>query len=147
MKRVALGVLFGAAAASFAVLLRTAPAWLMLVVALVSIFKHFSLGAIHDSARRLLYAGLVATVGFGWFVMVYPVMSDSAMRLWSLAIGYTLGALGCLFLLSGRSPGSTVIPAAAGLLVVASFDLEAAIHPYLGVAGVAGILYLGPPTK
>ena len=147
MKRVALGVLFGAAAASFAVLLRTAPAWLMLAVALVSIFKHFSLGAIHDSARRLLYAGLVATVGFGWFVMVYPVMSDSAMRLWSLAIRYTLGALGCLFLLSGRSPGSTVIPAAAGLLLVASFDLEAAIHPYLGVAGVAGILYLGPPTK
>ena len=40
------------------------------------------------------------------------------------------------------SASSTTIPAAVGMLVVASFDLEAAIHGYLVVAGASGFAYL-----
>ena len=94
--------------------------------------------------RRLLFVSLAATVLYGWFVMVYPVLSTDNVRSWSLALGYTLGSLGSVFLLcrSAMSAWSTTIPAAAALLVVASFRSEAEVHAYLLLAGVAGFVDL-----
>ena len=87
--------------------------------------------------RRLLFVSLAATVLYGWFVMVYPVLSTDSVRFWSLVLGYTLGSLGSVFVLcrSAMSVWSTTIPAAAALLVVASFRNEAEVHAYLVVAG------------
>ena len=94
--------------------------------------------------RRLLFVSLAATVLYGWFVMVYPVLSTDSVRFWSLVLGYTLGSLGSVFVLcrSAMSVWSTTIPAAAALLVVASFRNEAEVHAYLVVAGVTGFVYL-----
>ena len=94
--------------------------------------------------RRLLFVSLAATVLYGWFVMVYPVLGTDNMRFWSLALGYTLGSLGSVFVVcrSAMSVWSTTIPAAAALLVVASFRNEAEVHAYLLLAGVTGFVYL-----
>ena len=46
---------------------------------------------------RVLVLCLGATVLYGWVLMVYPVLSASAIRFWSLTLGYTLGALGGFF--------------------------------------------------
>ena len=94
--------------------------------------------------RRLLFIVLAATVLYGWFVMVYPVLSTDSVRSWSLALGYALGSFGSVFVLcrSAMSVWSTTIPAAAALLVVASFRNEADVHAYLLVAGVTGFVYL-----
>jgi transglutaminase-like putative cysteine protease len=140
MKRVALGVIFGAAAASFAATLSSLPAWLFVAAALASMFwRGFPTFL---PARRFLYLALGATVLYGWILMVYPVVSSQTMRAWSLAMGYCVGGLGSLFLLSQSSPWRTSIPAAAALLVISSFDLNASIHSYLAVVWLAVIVYL-----
>ena len=150
MKRLSVAVLFGASAACFATTLGTTAAWAFVVVALASLlWKRRGLApATAVALRKVLFLCLGATVLYGWVLMVYPVLSASAVRFWSLTFGYTLGAFGGFFLLhfdleeSEVSVSSTTIPAAIGMLVVASFDLEAAIHGYLVVAGVAGFGYL-----
>ena len=150
MSRLSVAVLFGASAACFATTLGTTAAWAFLVVALASLlWKRRGLApATALAIRKVLFLCLGATVLYGWVLMVYPVLSASAIRFWSLTLGYTLGALGGFFLLyldleeSDVSVSSTTIPAAIGMLVVASFDLEAAIHGYLVVAGASGFAYL-----
>ena len=146
MKRVASSVLFGAAAACFAVNLRASPAWLFVVVACVSVFwsaKKVRTGAA-QTAKRLLYFFLAGTVGLGWLLVVFPILSAQEVHTWAVRLGYPLSALGSFFLLTGRgaSPWAGVIPAAFGLLVVSSFDLGAGTHGFLVVAGLAGFVYL-----
>jgi len=150
LKNVAIAALFGVAAFCFAAAYATAPAYLFVAVAgLAAIWQGpgRAPGLAEGAAvmlRRLLFVSLAATVLYGWFVMVYPVLSTDSVRSWSLALGYTLGSLGSVFLLcrSAMSVWSTTIPAAAALLVVASYRSEAEVHAYLLLAGVAGFVYL-----
>ncbi len=154
MKRLSVAVLFGASAACFATTLGTRGAWAFLVVALVSLFwkRRGLTPATALAIRKVLFLGLGVTVLYGWLLMVYPVLSASAIRFWSLTLGYTLGALGSFFLLhldleeSEVSASSTTILAAVGMLVIASLDLQAAIHGFLVVAGASGFAYLAAET-
>jgi len=146
LKNVAIAALFGAAAFCFGASYATAPAYLFVAVAgLAAVWQGPGLPeGVGVMLRRLLFVSLAATVLYGWFVMVCPVLSTDNVRSWSLALGYTLGSLGSVFLLcrSAMSAWSTTIPAAAALLVVASFRSEAEVHAYLLLAGVAGFVYL-----
>ena len=143
VKRAALAILFGASAASFAATLPTTPAWAFVVLAVGSVFWTSARPAPH-AARRFLQLALGVTLVYGWVLVIYPVMSEDTMRLWALVLGYSLGALGGFFLLTG-SPLS--IPTSIGLAAVSCFDLEAAVQPYLYVAGAAGFLYLAADVR
>ena len=146
MKNVAIAALFGVAAFCFQAAYAAAPAYLFVAAASVAaIWRGPGLAeATAVMLRRLLFVSLAATVLYGWFVMVYPVLSTESVRSWSLVLGYTLGSVGSVFVLcrSAMSVWSTTIPAAAALLVVASFRNEAEVHAYLVVAGVTGFVYL-----
>ena len=146
MKRAALGLLFAASAGCLASSLAAPLAWVVAAAGLVSMARSpsGSMPIVAAPARRVLGLGVAATLGFGWLVMVYPVMSPETMRLWSLVLGVGLGVLGAFFLLTepAEEAWSSAIPAAVGMLVVSSFDLEARVQPYLWTTGAAGFLFL-----
>jgi hypothetical protein len=146
VKRASLALLFAASAASFAATVPAAPAWAFVALAAAALLREpIRVGAaLASAAENVLRFVLLATLLFGWIVMVYPVLSTGQMRLVSLLLGYPIGALGALFLLSDspRPSWTTTIPAAAAMLVISGLDLEATIHPYLWVAGLAGLWHL-----
>lgn len=145
MKRIAVAALFAASASSFAVNLRAGAAWAFVAASLLSVvWRWGSLSpGLTALAKRLLQLTLILMGILGWILVTYPVLSASSLRLSSLLLGYALGALGSLFLLTeGLAPREGAIPAGIGLMVVSAFDLEAGIHAYLFAAGAAGVLYL-----
>ncbi|HXV59906.1 MAG TPA: transglutaminase domain-containing protein [Vicinamibacteria bacterium] len=146
MKRVATSVLFGAAGASVAVNLRTAPAWLFVLVAAASIFwrsRTPAPGTVR-ACQRLLYLLLIGIAILGWIQVTYPILSAQEVDTWALRLAYPVGALGSLFLLTARTVfvWTGVIPAAVGMLVTASFDANTRTLGFLAAAGLAGFSYL-----
>jgi hypothetical protein len=145
MKRVAVAALFAASASSLAVNLETVVGWAFAAAALLSVF--WRTGRLSPRlaglGKRLIQLALVLMGLLGWVLVTYPILSAPTLRLWSLVLGFTFGALGSLFLLTdGLTPREGAIPAGIGLLVVSAFDLEARILPYLIAAAGAGFLYL-----
>jgi len=145
MKRVAVAALFAASASSFAVNVQTGVGWAFVAAALLSVFWRGGRlsPSLADLGKRVIQLALVLMGLLGWVLVTYPVLSAPTLRLWSLLLGCTFGALGSLFLLTdGLTHRESAIPAAVGLIVVSAFDLEARIVPYLIAAGGAGFLYL-----
>jgi transglutaminase-like putative cysteine protease len=143
MKRAALAVLFGASAASFATTLPSLPAFSFAAVAVVSLFWRSSRPA-PAWTRRLAHFVFAALLVYGWILVIYPVMSAESRKLWSLLLGYALGALGALFLVTGSAVS---VLCSIGLAVVSCFDLQAGVHPFLYGAGAAGFVYLAEEVK
>lgn len=147
MNRLVLAVLFGVATAGFAAAMETPLAWILVGVALCSVFwrrdaRSWSLVA----ARRALYLAIAGTVLYGWVAMAYPVMSPHAIRRISIVLGYWLAITGSLCLLAGARPWATAIPASVALLAVSGFNPGAVTHPYLITTGVAAFVLLAMKT-
>jgi hypothetical protein len=136
-----------AAVAAFGSAFNQPAAWVFWLPAIISPFWRFESlpRGLIKWARYAAWAQLALTVALGLVLMAYPpLLSEQATRWLTLISGYGLGLWASVFLLGTSlwNPAETVIPAATGLTVVASFNSLAVITPLLATPGAAAFAYL-----
>lgn len=135
------------AVAAFGSAFNQPAAWVFWIPAIVSPFWQFKRlpSGLVKSARYAAWPLLLSTATLGLVLMAYaPLFSERTTKWLTLISGYGLGLLAGVFLLGTSlwNPAETVIPAATGLAVVASFNSLAVIAPLLATPGAAAFIYL-----
>jgi hypothetical protein len=149
-ERLCYAVLFAASVGSWAAATRSSFAWVFVLPAVVSfIWRPENVPpSLYVWSQRILWFFLAVTVVLGWIMMAYPILDPPVVRLLSLVFGSPLLLLGGFFLMGSKHfrPTLTFLPATFSVMVLASFDNLANIHPYLLAAGTAGFVLLAAGT-
>lgn len=120
--------------------------WIFWLPAVVSVFWRLERAPSGEKwARYASWTLLAVAVALGLVLMAYSALISEQTAKWmTLVTGYGLAAFASVFLLGTPvwSPAQGFLPAATGLLVVASFNSTAKITPLLLAPGAAMFVYL-----
>lgn len=148
-ERLALAVFAANCAAAFAHSLARPAAWILVLVCLASPFLQIRRlpQALAAAARFLAWGLLTGAVILGLVLMAYPILSQQTTTRLVLLGGYSLAVLAVGFL-CGREiwpAHSALIPAASGVLLLASLSPSAPVQANVVIGGAALFAWLVLP--